>query len=335
MLKERGQTGNVTGKLSYFATQPPCDAVEASCEAAYPGTSLYRRTLALIRDPNGEPLYLADIFRVAGAKTRDYLFHSLASPEDLAVNLAEPADWTHQPEGCLLGEEVPPMTRAGYGFLFDLHRAHTDGGLKASWEFRKGVSQPDRYLLTRRQFTNCDVRFTMTRTGKARGDRERAVFVFATQPSTVQSRRVIMLPATSLPIGKPVQVEVKVRGGQATMTVDGQPSGQVDVTVIAGDVPEKLYQEVLANTRVLDQQGPLPSHVVVVSQALQEPLRSKVIDALMGLSAPEYRSLMRQFISGIFVGFQKTDARSHLGALRDYLARTHIAFSERLDIGRR
>ncbi len=112
-------------------------------------------------------------------------------------------------------------------------------------------------------------------------------------------------------------------------------AGQVDVTVIAGDVPEKLYQEVLANTRVLDQQGPLPSHVVVVSQALQEPLRSKVIDALMGLSAPEYRSLMRQFISGIFVGFQKTDARSHLGALRDYLARTHIAFSERLDIGRR
>lgn len=235
MLNERGQTGNVTGKLSYFASQPPCDAVEASCEAAYPGTSLYRRTLALIRDPNGEPLYLADIFRVAGAKTRDYLFHSLASPEDLAVNLAEPADWTHQPQGCLLGEEVPPMTRAGYGFLFDLHRAHTDGDLKASWEFRKGVSQPDRYLLTRRQFTNCDVRFTMTRTGKARGDRERAVFVFATQPSTVQSRRVIMLPATSLPIGKPVQVEVKVRGGQATMTVDGQPSGQVDVTGSPGE----------------------------------------------------------------------------------------------------
>ncbi len=111
-------------------------------------------------------------------------------------------------------------------------------------------------------------------------------------------------------------------------------AGQVDVTVIAGDVPEKLYQEVLANTRVLERQGPLPSHVVVVSPALQEPLRSQVIDALMGLSAPEYRSLMRQFISGIFVGFQRTDAPSHLGALRRYLARTHIAFSERVDLGK-
>ncbi len=107
-------------------------------------------------------------------------------------------------------------------------------------------------------------------------------------------------------------------------------AGQVDVTVIAGDVPEKLYQEVLANTRVLERQGPLPSHVVVLSPALPEPLRSKVIDALMGLSAPEYRSLMRQFISGIFVGFQRTDAQAHLGTLREYVKRTRIAFSERI-----
>ncbi len=111
-------------------------------------------------------------------------------------------------------------------------------------------------------------------------------------------------------------------------------AGQVDVTVIAGDVPETLYREVLANTRVLERQGPLPSHVVVVSPALQEPLRSKVIEALMGLGAPEYRSLMRQFISGIFVGFQRTDARTHLGALQAYLRRTHIAFSERVEIGK-
>lgn len=107
-------------------------------------------------------------------------------------------------------------------------------------------------------------------------------------------------------------------------------AGQVDVTVIAGDVPEKLYQEVLAHTRVLEQQGPLPSHVVVVSQALQEPLRSKVIEALLELSGPEHRSLMRQFISGIFVGFQRTDTQTHLGALREYIRRTHIAFSERI-----
>lgn len=235
MLDEGGQTGNVTGKLGYFATEPPCDVVEASCETAYPQTSLYRRTVALVRDSRGEPLYVADIFRVAGGKTRDYLFHSLARPEDLSVTLEGSPEWSHQPEGCLLGEDIPPMTRTGYGFLFDLHRADTDGNVGATWEFRKGVSQPDRYLLTRQQFTNCDVRFTMTRTGNAGGDRERAVFVFATQPTTVQSRRVIMLPATALPVGQAVRVEVKVRGAQASMTVDGKPSGGVDVTGSPGE----------------------------------------------------------------------------------------------------
>lgn len=111
-------------------------------------------------------------------------------------------------------------------------------------------------------------------------------------------------------------------------------AGQVDVTVIAGDVPEKLYHEVLDHTRILEEQGPLPSHVVVVSPALSEPLRTRVVEALMGLGAPEHRSLMRQFISGIFVGFQKTDARTHLEKLREYLQRTHIAFSERVEVGR-
>ena len=37
-------------------------------------------------------------------------------------------------------------------------------------------------------------------------------------------------------------------------------NGQVDVTVIAGDVAESLYRDVLAKTRVIETQGPVPSH---------------------------------------------------------------------------
>jgi phosphonate transport system substrate-binding protein len=108
-------------------------------------------------------------------------------------------------------------------------------------------------------------------------------------------------------------------------------AGQVDVTIIAGDVPETLYREVLASTRVLEQQGPLPSHAVVVSKSLQEPLRSRVIEALLGLNAPEYRPLMRQFISGLFVGFQRSDAATHLGSFQQFVKLTRVAFTERLN----
>jgi phosphonate transport system substrate-binding protein len=107
-------------------------------------------------------------------------------------------------------------------------------------------------------------------------------------------------------------------------------SGQVDVTVIAGDVSESLYREVLANTVVLEQQGPLPSHGVVISKDLEEPLRSEVVAAVEGLSAPEHRDLMRSFISGIFVGFERTNAQAHLGPFQAYLEKTGLAFTERL-----
>lgn len=108
-------------------------------------------------------------------------------------------------------------------------------------------------------------------------------------------------------------------------------AGQVDVTIIAGDVPESLYREVLANTRTLEQQGPLPSHAVVVGKGLQDPLRSRVVEALLGLSAPEYRPLMRQFISGLFVGFHRSDAATHLGSFQQFVKATQIAFTERVN----
>lgn len=106
--------------------------------------------------------------------------------------------------------------------------------------------------------------------------------------------------------------------------------GQVDTTVIAGDVPEKLYNEFLAGTRVIEEQGPIPSHAVVLSRELKEPLRSRVIQSVSKLSGPEHRELMRTFISSIFVGFKPTTAQEHLAGLVKYLKLANLKFTERL-----
>ena len=106
--------------------------------------------------------------------------------------------------------------------------------------------------------------------------------------------------------------------------------GQVDTTIIAGDVPEKLYNEVLAGTRTIEQQGPIPSHAVVLSKELKDPLRSRAVQTITQLGAPEHRELMRSFISSIFVGFKPTTASEHLGALQKYLKLANLKFTERL-----
>jgi len=106
--------------------------------------------------------------------------------------------------------------------------------------------------------------------------------------------------------------------------------GQVDTTVIAGDVPEKLYNEVLGATRTIENQGPIPSHAVVLSKELKEPLRSRVIQSIGKLSAPEQRDLMKTFISSLFVGFKPTNANEHLGSLQKYLKLANLKFTERL-----
>lgn len=106
--------------------------------------------------------------------------------------------------------------------------------------------------------------------------------------------------------------------------------GQVDTTVIAGDVPEKLYNEVLAGTRTVEQQGPIPSHAVVLSKELKDPLRGRVIQTVTKLGAPEHRDLMRTFISSIFVGFKPTTASEHLGSLQKFLKLANLKYTERL-----
>lgn len=107
-------------------------------------------------------------------------------------------------------------------------------------------------------------------------------------------------------------------------------AGQVDVTVIAGDVTETLYREVLAGTRVIEQQGPVPSHSVAFARDLDPATKQRLIDALLELGHVEHRDLMRKFISGIFVGFERTTAKEHLGSLDAYLEITQLAFLEQL-----
>ncbi|MGH2451179.1 MAG: phosphate/phosphite/phosphonate ABC transporter substrate-binding protein [Candidatus Limnocylindria bacterium] len=107
-------------------------------------------------------------------------------------------------------------------------------------------------------------------------------------------------------------------------------AGQVDVAIIAGDVSEALYREVLAGTRVIEEQGPVPSHAVVFASQLDASTKQRLSDALMELGAPERRDLMRRFVSGIFVRFQPTTAEEHLGPLAGYLETTQLAFVEQL-----
>jgi phosphonate transport system substrate-binding protein len=123
--------------------------------------------------------------------------------------------------------------------------------------------------------------------------------------------------------------QVFFAGGYA-QSWEALKQGQVDVTVIAGDVAEKLYREVLAGTRILEQQGPIPSHAVVFSKDLKDPLRSKLQEALMELGKPEHRELMRKFISGIFVRFQPTTTEEHLASLNRFLQETRLAYTETL-----
>jgi len=224
MLNERPQRGNVVGRLHFFAEQPLFDVVEASAERAYPQASLYRRTVAIVRDDEGDPLYTVDIFRVAGASTRDYLFHSLGRLDDFTVtgDGGELA-WVKQPKGSLAGEDVEPMTKGGYGFLSDVERARTDGGVTARWLSGPGRSQPDRYLLTRRRFRDCVVEFAMTRTGDTSGKRERAGFVFGVDPGNQHHRRFAWLDAGGkLPIGKPIRVRIEVAGKFGKVFMDGK-----------------------------------------------------------------------------------------------------------------
>jgi phosphonate transport system substrate-binding protein len=123
--------------------------------------------------------------------------------------------------------------------------------------------------------------------------------------------------------------DVLFAGGYA-QAYEALKQKQVDATVIAGDVAEKLYRDVLAATRVIERQGPIPSHGVAFAKSLEEPLRSELRSALLELGKPERRPMMRKFISAIFVGFKETTTAEHLASLNKFLEATQLQYVERL-----
>lgn len=102
---------------------------------------------------------------------------------------------------------------------------------------------------------------------------------------------------------------------------------QVDVAVIAGDVPSELYNEVLSSSRVIEKQGPLPSHALVVSKSLPSEVRERLREAFLDLGSEQYRDLMRKVVSGLFVRFQETTTDEHLGSLIRFMEITGLTYS--------
>lgn len=121
--------------------------------------------------------------------------------------------------------------------------------------------------------------------------------------------------------------EVRFAGGYA-QAWEALKRGQADVAVMAADVPEKLFNEAMQNSRVIARQGPLPSHAVVFAREFSGPDRDALSAALQELGAPEHRALMRKFVSGIFLRFAPA-GDAHVAPLEKMLAQTGLAFEEK------
>ncbi|MEM3156093.1 MAG: phosphate/phosphite/phosphonate ABC transporter substrate-binding protein [Nitrososphaerota archaeon] len=118
-----------------------------------------------------------------------------------------------------------------------------------------------------------------------------------------------------------------VFGGGYGQCFEALRAGQVDVTVMAGDVSYELYTKAMESSRVLETQGPLPSHTVVVSQDLSADLKHRLREAFMELSNPEYRDLMKKMVSALFVGFESKTDTEHFSSLERYIEETGLRYS--------
>ncbi len=115
------------GDLRLFNTAfPNVQVMEADATRAYDkatGTTMYRRTVALVRIDDADT-YVVDIFRVKGAASCDYMLHA-------ALQLAQ-----------TLKVSVPLQPAAGteHEQLRNLRRASADGAWLAAFEMANGVS---------------------------------------------------------------------------------------------------------------------------------------------------------------------------------------------------
>jgi len=113
-----------------------------------------------------------------------------------------------------------------------------------------------------------------------------------------------------------------VFGGGYAQCWEALKNGHVDVTIMAGDVPARLYWEAMNGSRLLEKQGPIPSHVVLVSKRLPPEFREELKKALLELN--QRQDLMRKFVSAIFVRFEERSAEEHLRPLRVALEKTGL-----------
>jgi len=113
-----------------------------------------------------------------------------------------------------------------------------------------------------------------------------------------------------------------VFGGGYAQCWEALRNGHVDVTIMAGDVPARLYWEAMNGSRVLEKQGPIPSHVVLVSKRLPPEFREELKKALLELN--QRQDLMRKFVSAIFVRFEERSAVEHLRPLQEALEKTGL-----------
>lgn len=115
--------------------------------------------------------------------------------------------------------------------------------------------------------------------------------------------------------------EVIFAGGYAQCW-EALKSGHVDVTIMAGDVPANLYWEAMNNSRVLEMQGPVPSHVVLISKGVPSDLKQRIKSVLLELN--DRPDLMRKFVSAIFVRFDERSSEEHLKPLLNALEVTGL-----------
>lgn len=108
-------------------------------------------------------------------------------------------------------------------------------------------------------------------------------------------------------------------------------SNKVDVSIIAGDVSEKLYREVRENTKTIHEQGPIPSHGVVFSKEMDSDAKMEIKLAMLKMGKDDStKQIMRKLVSAIFVGFEETTAEKHLENLQSALEMTGLKYTEKV-----
>ena len=141
IIVDRKKQGNSRlGKARFVVEGKGASAAEVYCDAVYPQTSLYQRTIAMV-DVSDQDFYLVDIFRVNGGSECHYSLHGLeGSAKTEGLNLVA------QKKGTLAGEDVEfaanePRdqwdTAGGFQYLYDIRRDTNPGPIPSvTWKVK-------------------------------------------------------------------------------------------------------------------------------------------------------------------------------------------------------